>query len=342
MAVCESLSAFALKTVHGRGDALLILGLAHAAEHTTDHSRRLLDVLEQSNRKAWRALEIALAGESLWTWFDREETKALRREIRAFVESIDFPDLAGPADYRARCLRELRAALGTGVLLGKLVAGDLAQRAGAFARHADPQAVLAAEKEALNGLGAEVTAAGFPALGALLARPAHAGQSVVVVAVRYFFRREIERNPQLFQGLQFSATEALAEAQRAGFDRLAECLEESNTHLDAALDAVAGRVVAEVREVGAGVRQVADSVRGVQDSVAGVQDSVDLVFDSVRGVQDRVADIHLSVEQATAAAGNSTTSRAGWPPSSKSSTCSTSRSSPSTACRSAPTASGTW
>lgn len=277
MPVCECLSAFAITSLGERVDVLFRL----ATDHTSDHSRTLLTALEASNRKAWRSLEIALAGESLWTWFDREETKALRREIKAFVDTIDFPELAGKADARARCLRELRDALGKGVLLGRLVAGDLVERAGTFARHADPQAVLAAEKAALDDLGVQVVAAGYPALGTLLAAPAHAGRSVVVVAVRFFFRREVERNAQLFQGLQFSATEALAEGQQAGFDRLAGLLDEQTDHLDAGLAAVAGQVVAEVRAVG---------------------DSVKKVEDSVRGVEERVADIQLTVEHATAAA----------------------------------------
>ncbi|MBN9517912.1 serine/threonine protein kinase, partial [bacterium] len=291
MPVCECLSAFALRAVGERVDVLFRL----ATDHASDHSRRLLDSLEASNRRAWRALEVALAGESLWTWFDREETKALRREIKAFVDTVEFPELAGRDEFRGQCLRELRDALGKGVLLGRLVTGDLVTQAGAFARHADPHALLAAEKDALNDLGTQVAGAGFPALGRLLATPAHAGQSVVVVAVRYFFRREIERNPELFQGLQFSATEALAEAQQAGFDRLAGVLDGQTEHLDEALAAVAAQLVAEVRAVGAGVRRVEDSVKGVQDSV-------ELVHDSVRGVESRVADIHLSVEYATAAA----------------------------------------
>jgi len=283
MPVCDYLCEF---TLHGVGGLNALFRLAK--DHTSDHSRRLLDALESSNRKAWRALEIALAGESLWTWFDRQETKALRREIQAFVAAVEFPELAGKDEFRTRCLRELRTALGTGVLLGKLVAGDLAERAGTFARFDDPTALLAAEKAALNALGAEVKRAGFSALGAILAHPARADKSVVVVAARYFFRREVERNAELFQGLQFTATEALAETQQAGFDRLAGVLDESNAHLDAALDAVAEKLGAEVRSVGAGVKRVEDSVRSVADSVKGVETKVD--------------DVHQSVERATAAA----------------------------------------
>src|SRR5262249_21275783 len=108
MPVCECLSAFVLGVAQHQADALFLL----AVNHTSDHSRRLLDALEAANRKAWRSLEIALAGESLWTWFDREETKALRREIQAFIATVEFPELAGKAEYRARCLRDLREATG--------------------------------------------------------------------------------------------------------------------------------------------------------------------------------------------------------------------------------------
>src|SRR5439155_3628763 len=136
---------------------------------------------------AWRAMEIALAGESLWTRLDRAETKALRDQIRKFLDAVELPGLDDRAKFRGRCLTELREALGKGVLLGNLVAGDLAEKAGHFARFSDPQALMQAEKDALFRLGQEVQAAGFKALGWLLAQPAQADQSVVAVAVGYFF-----------------------------------------------------------------------------------------------------------------------------------------------------------
>src|SRR6185369_10082344 len=107
-------------------------------------------------------------------------------------------------------------------------------------------ALLAAEKKALDRLGALVQAAGFRSLGWLLAQPAQAGQSVVVVAVRYFFRREVETDEGLFRGLQFAAVESLSQAQAAGFKGLEDTLAASEKELEAALTAVAGQILGQI------------------------------------------------------------------------------------------------
>src|ERR1700704_741237 len=56
----------------------------------TDHSLRLVKALEQSNDRAWRAFEIALAGDSFWERCKQAlvptEDKAFREQVRAFLE----------------------------------------------------------------------------------------------------------------------------------------------------------------------------------------------------------------------------------------------------------------
>src|SRR5262245_35297377 len=162
MAIADTVCSFAFRFVDGdRVDMMFRLVM----DHTSDHSLKVLRVLEECNRKAWRALELALAGESLWTRLDRTETRALRDQIRAFLDAAPLPEKMGKAEHRARCLRELREALKKGVLLGNLVAGELAEKAGHFARFSDPHALMKAEKDALRRLGEDVQAAGFQGLG---------------------------------------------------------------------------------------------------------------------------------------------------------------------------------
>ena len=55
------------------------------AGHFADHSQRLARALRTANERAWKALEIALAGESFWNWLDRPEDRALRRQLRAYL-----------------------------------------------------------------------------------------------------------------------------------------------------------------------------------------------------------------------------------------------------------------
>ncbi|MFO0821955.1 MAG: hypothetical protein U0792_02360 [Gemmataceae bacterium] len=253
-----------------------------AADHITDQSRALLDALERSNRKAWKALEIALAGESLWSRLDRAEVKSLRRQIRAFLDQVPLPELEGKAEFRKKCLAEIRQALGKGVLLGRLVAGDLADKAGAFAAYSDPDALVKAEKAALFRLGKEVQDAGFRTLGWLLAQPAQGSQSVVVVAARYFFRREVETNSTLFRGLQFTAVESLGEAQKEGFRGLDESLTAAADRLDETLAEAAAEILAAVGMVHGEVQAAHDSVKAVHATAKAAHDSVQALAAEMR------------------------------------------------------------
>ncbi|WP_439629231.1 protein kinase domain-containing protein [Gemmata sp.] len=254
--------------------AVIRVSAGTAAAQFTDQSRALLDALERSNRKAWKALEVALAGEGLWSRLDRADVRALRAQIRTFLDTAPLPELTGKAEYRKRCLTELRQALGKGVLLGKLVAGDLADKTGPFAAHTDPTALLRAEKAALTRLGKEVQEAGFKALGWLLAQPAHGAESVVVVSARYFFRREVETDAALFRGLQFAAVEALGDSQRDGFRGLDESLTAAADRLETALDEVAAELLEAVAVVQSEVQAAHDSVRAAHETARAAHDSV--------------------------------------------------------------------
>ncbi|CEF48227.1 unnamed protein product [uncultured bacterium] len=313
MPILETVSAFAFRYVSGeRVDVLFRVVM----DHTSDHSKKILKVLEGCNRKAWRAMEIALAGESLWTRLDRAETKALRDQIRTFLDAIPLPGVDSREGFRQRCLTDLREALGKGVLLGNLVAGELVEKAGHFARFSDPQALVQAEKDALFRLGQEVQQAGFKALGWLLAQPAQADQSVVAVAVGYFFRREVETNPELFRGIQMAAVENLSQSQAAGFQGVVESLAATEGRLEEALDQVAAAILGRLDAVHTDVREARDDIREtrkdlhemwnsveqVHDSVGEIREDFHEVHDSVNRVGDSVEKIHGAVEAATAAA----------------------------------------
>src|SRR5205085_201954 len=182
----------------------------------SDQSQRLVRALQHANKRAWDALEISLAGESFWRRFDAAEDKAFRQQVRAFLDAMPLPELTGKDQHRRQCLRDLQAAKRKGLIFGHVVPEDLAQRAGAFARHTDPQALLEAEKKALRELAVELHSAGFKALGWLLSQPAHPGQSVIVVAVRYFFRREVEGDEVRLVRDLLSRYRALPEQERRG------------------------------------------------------------------------------------------------------------------------------
>ncbi|MBA4189162.1 MAG: hypothetical protein C0467_14285 [Planctomycetaceae bacterium] len=283
MPIPESLCCLALNQLDIHPVLTVIrVSVSAASEHVTDQSRAVLDALERSNRKAWKALEVALAGESLWSRLDRADVKALRKQIRYFLDHVALPELNGKAEFRKKCLSEIRQALSKGVLLGNLVAGELAEKTGRFAAHTDPTAILQAEKVALTRLGKEVQEAGFRTLGWLLAQPAHGDQSVVVVAARYFFRREVETNPVLFRGLQFVAVESLGESQKEGFRGLDESLATTADRLDAALAEAAAEMLAAIGAVRADVQATHDTVKSVHETAKAAHDSVQALAAEMR------------------------------------------------------------
>src|SRR5689334_18154341 len=105
------------------------------AERFTDQSQRLNRALARANDRAWKALEVALAGEG-----------------------------CGPA-----CLKELRAARKNGFLApGVMSPPGLTEEARRFARFGDAAGMQKAEFDALARMGEEMAKAGYPNLGRLL------------------------------------------------------------------------------------------------------------------------------------------------------------------------------
>src|ERR1043165_8132540 len=147
-----------------RGASNAVVGFL--AQRFTDHSLKLTTALQKANDNAWRAVEIALAGDS---WWDRIKGTLARSEDRALGEQIrhflDITPLAGlPShgkEFRDQCLTQLRAARKQGLLSDSVQLDVLAQQAGAFARFSSPQDILDAEGAALDALAQAFEQKGF-------------------------------------------------------------------------------------------------------------------------------------------------------------------------------------
>src|SRR5215204_5690055 len=101
----------------GEGAVNAVVGVM--MRHFLDHSQSLLEALRQTNDRAWRALEVALAGDGLW---DRcKLVLASGEQVKPFLHTCSLAELQGRDNYRQACHTELRAARKAGLLTeGKL------------------------------------------------------------------------------------------------------------------------------------------------------------------------------------------------------------------------------
>src|SRR4051794_20822700 len=202
MNIAQNLCALALKGVvggackvagveAGMGAAEGVAGFL--TQRFVDHSQALTRALQKATEQAWKAVEVALAGDSFWDKcklvFTSADDKSFREQVRPFLDACPLAELSGKAQFRQDCLRELRAAAGANVLaVGAVDPPALARRAAAFARYNDPQALLDAEWQTLEQVGEGLRSAGYTNLAAFVALRPQRGEPVLVLAARFFFR----------------------------------------------------------------------------------------------------------------------------------------------------------
>lgn len=253
------------------------------ARYFIDQSQRLTVALQMSHARAWKALEVALAGESFWDRcklvFASGDQKAFRDQVRPLLESCPLAQAKGKDAFRVDCLKELRAANTAGLLNeGRLDPEELARRTGAFAAFRQPQDLLQAEYVALEQMGALLRELGYPSLAQYLAlRPAR-GEPLLTLAARYFFRRAVEDDPALFQGLAFAHLESLQSNLDANFAALNDAL---TTQFDAIQDALAG-IEALVLDLRSEQQRQGQQVGDIYQAVLQLQAKLDLAQREVR------------------------------------------------------------
>ncbi len=244
-------------------------------ERFSDQSRRLCTALEAASARAWKALEVALAGESFWNWLDRADDRALRRQIRLFLDGLPHERPADAQEFRRYCVAELRAARRAGHLGGTVAdLRDLARRTADLARFGDPQHLLQADRRILRDVATELAELGYADLAQLLDLRPVEDCSLLAVAVRYFFRRAVEEDPRLFRGLTWASWEDLASAQQHGFAQLHHALAENGQALEARLEELAGfmaGVAAAMRDIRQEQQRQGEQFREMYEAIQEIQ-----------------------------------------------------------------------
>ncbi len=261
MALMYALSSFALRQVVGEGAENVLRLLS---DRLTDQSQLLPRALQQANERAWKALEVTLAGEGLLNKLDSAEEKAFRQQIRALLDTMPLPLLTGKTEFRKNCHRELLQAKKSHLLLGPLQPPELAKSVEGFARHGNQTGMLEADRAALQTMGVLLEQSGCKNLAQLIAFQVQPDQSLLVVAVRYFFRRAVETDEILSRGLQFTMTEALTQQQKQAFQQLEQTFHQFGDRLD--------RALADLQGV---LSDISESLRGVEAGQSHINQEVD-------------------------------------------------------------------
>ena len=287
MRVLFQLSAIALRQVAGPGSDAAVHALR---DRYDDRSTKLLDALKAANTQAWKAVEIALAGSSWWDRAKRTvasgDQAAFRGQVQKFLESTPPEQLPGAdPEFRRLCLAELKDARRAGLLPGEDIpdTNALSVQAKALARFDDPKRVLEAEFESIRTAAEDLRAHGYANLGRLVSLRPPGGRPLIVIAVEYFFRRDVHADPVLAAEFQFHELEKLSEQQEAGFSGLHLALTEQGDRLETLLD-TALEILEETRTV---TRETRDDVRALRDEMAGYHQSFAQVYQAMLRLVER-------------------------------------------------------
>jgi serine/threonine protein kinase len=265
MSIVGKLAVLALKpVVEG-----LELGVSHETmehvigalqERLTDHSGLLLQAIQEASDRSWTTVHLALKGDSFWRrWLRNADERGYAQKIRYLFQTTLPKHL-----NQAECLREFEQAQERGLLKAKLNPSDLAREAGAFARYTNPAALLQAEQAKLRDLGADF-AADYPHLAELVQTEVAPGQSVVVLAARYFLHLKINSDEKLAHTVHFAQLEKLHEDQEAAFAGLYDLFNEHHDEIAKSLEGLHEEVRQTHTTVVSGVAELKAEVQVLGD-----------------------------------------------------------------------------
>lgn len=263
MSITYELSVLALHQVLGeRAES----AFEFLEDRFSDRSQRASRALRVASERAWRCLEVALAGESWWQrckdLLSAREEQVLRSQIQSFLRSAEAQGLpARGEDFCRKCLEELRAARKARVVPGEEPRLDEAARqARAMARYSGPARMAEVEMKALEGVAEGLQGRGYPHLAEYVALRPAGGPPLLATAVRYFFRREVEEDPKLAAGLSFDQMQGLGGNLEAGLRGLHDALAQSGGRVEQMLEGVQALLVGTHEDV----RAVREEVQGLR------------------------------------------------------------------------------
>ena len=223
----------------------------YLARHFTDRAAALPRAVAHANERAWQALAVALGGDGfldrLGRMFVSSDDKGVREQVRRFLADTDAAITGAGEAFRRDCLDELKRARKAGTLSAEALPGEsVAKRAADLRRYDDPTGLAEGAHQAVYRVADDLHPA-YPSLAKLLRQPTPAGTPLLAAAFAYFFRREVETDDELANGLLFDGLRQLSASQAKSFAELNKGLAGLGDRFDELLDQL-DRMEASVNE----------------------------------------------------------------------------------------------
>jgi formylglycine-generating enzyme required for sulfatase activity len=227
------LVGFALRQVIGDGFEDI---LDAVEQRCRDHSQTLAKALEHAHERSWQAVGVALAGDGILdkvkVFFASGDDKGVREQVQLFLQSNAFSFAGTPADFRAKCLNDLKRLRKSGMLSAREPVAAIARQAAGFQRHTDPGGLIDGARQAVDQV-ADALRENYPNLSRLLRAPTPSGPPLLAAAFCYFFRREVETDDELAHGLFFDGLRQLTATQARAFGEINRALSALGVQFDA-------------------------------------------------------------------------------------------------------------
>jgi serine/threonine protein kinase len=241
-------------------------------ERYSDPSGKLPAALLKATDRAWRAVEVGLVGPTLLDrLIDRGEDRGFRLRVQQFVEAIPLEDRGID---KKQVLVDLSRARRAGAIPGAgPPAETLANEAARFFRYS-PNELIEAEFREVAAIGPGLRRAGYVALAQFVELRPSADVPLIVLAVRFFFSRELAANPSLLGDLTYARVSEISDTLRTGLDGLADAIDGHGDALADALDLLAG-IRADVFDLKAEQQRQAGDLRAIYEDVRQVGNKLD-------------------------------------------------------------------
>jgi WD40 repeat protein/tetratricopeptide (TPR) repeat protein len=254
MSLMNALLATALRSL-GSQVSTTLLG------HLRDPASRLGKALQQAHEQTWLVVETALAGPSLWQRLlaSGEERALVERLQSALLVAV--PRLSAEKsgqEFCQRCRVELQDAKRRGLLDPQADWETVVAEVGQLCQYRQPNEVLQAENRLLDRTGERLREEGYEALAWLVSLPLDTSGEVrlLPVLVRYFFRRALERDDELYRQVSFDLLDNLSQQMESALGEVHQGLAVLGERLLAPLQALRAEVVQSRQDILQAIEQV--------------------------------------------------------------------------------------